>query len=542
MFSSTRSSLNPGSVILKFGIPLAVAALLALIFRDGIGLMVRWWSQPEYQHGYAIPFISLYLLWIKSDRLQALGPRESWLGVALVLAGLAVGLAGEISAIYTIIQYGFLLTLYGVVLAAVGLRGSLVLWAGLAYLVFMIPLPRFIQFPLTSELQLVSSQLGAAMLRWLGVSVYLEGNIIDLGLAKLQVVEACSGLRYLFPLMSLGFLFAYLYRGPVWHKIVVFVSTIPITIFMNSFRIAMMGILMNEFSLDIGEGFLHFFEGWVIFMACIAILLFELAMFARWRGAGADDAFVVELPPLSDLVYLFVPRRLEAPMIAVVVLLAVGAFAMSAIGNREELVPERASLASFPLVISGWTGTEGVLSEEELQELKLSDYLLMNYRRPGEPAPIELYVAWYDSQRKGASVHSPRACIPGGGWRIESLEQVEIPGALPDGLALPVNRTLIGKGQQKLLVYYWFEQRGRHLTNEYLVKWFVFWDSVTRHRTDGALVRVMTPVVDPAMVDRADQRLVEFIQAVAPRLDYFLPGQEVVTRPASDASGPDIIR
>ena len=74
------------------------------------------------------------------------------------------------------------------------------------------------------------------------------------------------------------------------------------------------------------------------------------------------------------------------------------------------------------------------------------------------------------------------------------------------------------------------------------MKWFVFWDSVTRHRTDGALVRVMTPVVDPAMVDRADQRLVEFIQAVAPRLDYFLPGQEVVTRPASGASGPDIIR
>ena len=111
------------------------------------------------------------------------------------------------------------------------------------FLIFAIPLPYFLDAALSFRLQLISSQLGVFFIRLLQIPVYLEGNVIDLGSYKLQVVEACSGLRYLYPLMSLGFLTAYLFQAPLWQRALIFLSTIPITILMNSFRIALVGVL-----------------------------------------------------------------------------------------------------------------------------------------------------------------------------------------------------------------------------------------------------------------------------------------------------------
>ena len=127
-----------------------------------------------------------------------------------------------------------------------------------------------------------------AVIRLFDISVYLEGNVIDLGVYQLQVVEACSGLRYLFPLMSFGFLISYIYRGPVWQKVVIFLSTIPITVVMNSFRIGVIGVTVEHFGIAAAEGFLHDFEGWIVFMACLGFLLFEiwiLYMFSERKTA-----------------------------------------------------------------------------------------------------------------------------------------------------------------------------------------------------------------------------------------------------------------
>jgi EpsI family protein len=100
---------------------------------------------------------------------------------------------------------------------------------------------------------------------------------------------------------------------------------------------------------------------------------------------------------------------------------------------------------------------------------------------------VNLYIAYYNSQRKGEAVHSPRSCLPGGGWQMRDFGQrSELPGVPVDGQPLRVNRTLIELGNQRELVYYWFQQRGRVIDNEFAVKWYLFWDALTRHRTDGA--------------------------------------------------------
>ncbi len=130
--------------------------------------------------------------------------------------------------------------------------------------------------------------------------------------------------------------------------------------------------------------------------------------------------------------------------------------------------------------------------------------------------PLNLYIAWYDSQQGGRSAHSPRSCLPAGGWQIESFETVPVAG-------IQVNRVLIALGNQRQLVYYWFQQRGRVITNEYAVKWYLFVDAVTRRRTDGALVRLVAPVPSAAAVGAADAERGRFVAALGPVLPGFVP-------------------
>ena len=136
---------------------------------------------------------------------------------------------------------------------------------------------------------------------------------------------------------------------------------------------------------------------------------------------------------------------------------------------------------------------------------------------------VNLWIAYYANQRKGASVHSPRSCLPGGGWEIQNFDQHTITDVGPAGEAMTVNRAVIGKGNAVQLVYYWFVERGRIQTNEYAVKWYIFWDALTRNRTDGALVRVTTFVPDRALVPDADARLEGFVRTIHPQLAYYLP-------------------
>ena len=500
-----------------------VFATLIYVYREGLGLMVQWWEREEYNHGYLIPVVAAYLLLLRADEFAKANIKGSWSGLIVVLIGAGGLVLGELSAVYTIIQYSFLLALVGVLIMAIGWTGLKVIWAPVFYLFFMIPLPNFLYNNLSAELQLISSDIGVAVLRLAGITVFLEGNVIDLGDFKLQVAEACSGLRYLFPLTSFGFLLAYLYRGPVWQKVIIFLSTLPITVFMNSFRIGVIGILVEYYGIAMARGFLHDFEGWIVFMACVGILFAEMWLFAFFSKRRFIDVFEVDVPPISKFM-AFAPRKASyMPAVSVVAVFLITSYTVSIFKVREEVVPAREQLSTFPLVLDEWKGRELAIERAILEELKLDDYLMARYGRSKDALPIEFYVAYYDSQRKGASVHSPRSCLPGGGWKMEQFDQHEVNEVGPDAATVRVNRVLITLGTNRQLVYYWFQQRGRNLTNEYLVKWYIFWDSLTKNRSDGALVRLITPVPESMSLAEADQRMEKFLRKVDPLLAYYVP-------------------
>jgi EpsI family protein len=129
-------------------------------------------------------------------------------------------------------------------------------------------------------------------------------------------------------------------------------------------------------------------------------------------------------------------------------------------------------------------------------------------------------VAYYDSQRKGDSTHSPVSCLPGGGWQFQSFGQYTIDVA---GRPLRVNRAVIVHGDSRQLMYYWFPQRGRDITNDYLLKWYLLWDALTRDRTDGALVRLIIPLPPGVSAADGDLQLTAFARAFVPELPHFVP-------------------
>lgn len=529
--------------------------LLIGLYFASFKFLSQEWQNEDFTYCYLIPPIVLYLLWERRGNLFGILSRPSWGGFAFIAFGLLLFWLGELGGEYFTLFISFWFVLVGLCWIHFGGKKLITIWFPLFMVLAAFTPPDFIYFRLTLKLKLLSSQLGVAMIQAYGMSAYREGNIIDLGFTQLQVVDACSGLRYLFPLLIMGILLAYFYRAAWWKKIVLIISTIPLTIFTNSLRIAMTGILFELWGAKVAQGFFHGFSGWFIFMFGLAVLLIEMWVLkkifpekksssanssklkAQIKGENmASDSTIQSqnlksatteglIPQASSLK----PKTQKGPaayfhppqFVVAVILLGATLVLAQGIEFREK-IPANKSLAQFPLNIGEWNGRRDSMDQRFIETLHLSDYVIVNYKN-SFGKQVNFYTAYYESQRKGESIHSPATCLPGSGWSFEDAGSQEIPVDYKGNETLPVNRAYMLKNDYRQLSYYWFPQRGRILTNAYQLKLYAFWDALTRQRTDGALVRVITPVYDNEELADAENRLQSFTQAIVPVLNKFLP-------------------
>ena len=506
-----------------------VAGAVLLAFDSLVLLVSDWFSRGEYSHGLLVPVLSVLLLWPQRKSLVE-QPRRPAIGIAFALLGLAVALLGKLSTIHALTQYGFVTILIGLFYVWIGIgswRRSLV---PLLLLYFMVPLPHFLHQMLSGELQLLSSQLGVALIRGLGISVYLQGNVIDLGVYQLQVLEACDGLRYLFPLMTLGLALACIYQAPLWARVLLFVVTVPLTVLMNGLRIGLIGLMVEYYGPQMAEGLLHDAQGWLMFLICVAILLWLGRWLARMSGDRRPLVALFRLPEDegpggSEWLSRAGARTAAVTTFAVGVIATSAHLAAQGIGAEAVADPEigRREFVDFPLSLGQWDGRWQPLDRIYLDELKLSDYLQANFQH-ASGSWSNLYIAYYADQISGRSVHSPRTCLPGDGWEMQSFETQLMRDA--EGTQVPVNRVLIGKGPRRQLVYYWFEQRGRLLANELSVKYYLLRDTLQSGRSDGAMVRLIMPLPlgqgRTALAD-AESKLTDLFREVRQQLPEFVP-------------------
>jgi exosortase D (VPLPA-CTERM-specific) len=510
-----------------FWLTLLVAASIP-VFWLGFVSLGKAWITPEYSHGPLIPLLS-GLLFLRELRQGPQAPPAPpvvrWPGVAVIAAGLALAILGNLVRIPDIVTYAFIVWVGGVVLTVMGWERGRRHQLPVVHLIFMLPLPQFLYWQMTIFLQLISSQIGVWFIDLMDIPVRLEGNIIDLGVYMLQVAEACSGLRYLFPILSFSYLFAILYRGPLWHKAVLLLAAAPLTVLMNSFRIGMIGVLVHHRGIEHAEGFLHFFEGWVIFGACVAIL-FVMA-WALQRLRPEPLTFFETLDMDTDGLWGQAQRLRNTRPTGALIAAAVGSLFITAAfvlaPSLERIEVERDSFTLFPRNLGEWSGSPQLLEPEVEAVLAADDYIDITYAAPGEGMPVNFFTAWYARQTEGQGLHSPEVCLPVGGWEIFSLAPHVV--SMPDTIygAFEVNRAVIQKELQKQLVYYWFEQRGRRMINDFAAKMTVVYDSLTRGRTDGALVRLVTPIRSDETEADADARLQRLMSKALLRLPRFVP-------------------
>ncbi len=509
---------------------LALAVIGAVpAFWPGLVSLGQAWITPEYSHGPLIPMISLYLflreLRRETPQERALPSATRWPGVLVILAGIGTGMFGNLVRIPDITTYGLILWLAGLVLTVMGWQRGRRHLLPVLHLIFMLPLPQFLYWKLTIILQLVSSWLGVEFIRLMGIPVFLEGNVIDLGIYKLQVAEACSGLRYLFPILSFSYLFGILYRGPFWHKAVLFLMAAPLTVFMNSVRIGIIGAMVNGYGIEQAEGFLHFFEGWVIFGCCVAILFVTAIALQRLTRDPKPLSETIDLDTagLGAEARRITGVRVSRGLVTAGALTAAVALAHVAAPAPAPVEIARDGFSLFPRSFGPWSGAPSTLDPDVERVLDASDYINITYAAPGEGEPVNFFSAFYEKQTEGTGIHSPEVCLPVGGWEIFSLEphQVSMPGTVYGTFTL--NRAVIQKGLSKQLVYYWFEQRGKRMTNDFKAKASVLYDSLTLGRTDGALVRFVTPIGPEESEAEAEARLQRLMEALLPRLPRFVP-------------------
>ncbi|TDL90593.1 VPLPA-CTERM-specific exosortase XrtD [Meridianimarinicoccus aquatilis] len=526
----SRPVISIGSLpVNPMGLGLFVALLVCTItvFQFGLASLLTEWSTPEYSHGPLIPLISLYLFLRELRQAPAVDPAapvNRWPGVLVLAFGLAVGLIGNLVQIPDITAYAFIVWVMGVVLIGFGWERGRTHWPPVLHLIFMLPLPQFMYWQLTIFLQGVSSVIGVWFIELARIPVYLDGNIIDLGVYKLQVAEACSGLRYLFPILSFSYLFSILYRGPLWHKAVLLLSAAPITVFMNSFRIGVIGILVNHYGIEQAEGFLHFFEGWVIFLACVGILFVMAIAMQRLtpNPLPLSEAIDLDTNGLGPIAARILNIKPSLAMVCAVVFGAAMSITLILWPAPPTTLPDRTPFMLFPRQIDGKYAAFQSLDPEVAATLAADDYVSANYQAGSDPT-VNVFVAYYDDQTNGGGIHSPEVCLPVGGWEVFSIDPYEV--SFPDTVYgdFTLNRSVIQKGVNKQLVYYWFEQRGKRMTNDFLTKLVVVYDSWTRGRRDGAIIRFVTPIGTGETEQEADQRVQAFMAEALKVMPRYVP-------------------
>jgi exosortase len=254
--------------------PIAWFSVLLLICYAPVlrRLVLQWYQDQDMGHGFFVPLVAGYIAWQRRHELLAILPSPSWWGLPVLLYGACQLLVATLGAELFLARTAFIVSLVGVILLLGGVRVLRVLAFPLFLLCFMVPIPAIVYSQITFPMQLLASRVADEALTLMGIPVLREGNILELASQRLNVVEACSGIRSLLSLSFLSLVYAWFFDQKVWMRFVLLAATLPISIVANAGRVTLTG-LVSEFNPTMAEGIFHYASGWVIFMFALLILV-----------------------------------------------------------------------------------------------------------------------------------------------------------------------------------------------------------------------------------------------------------------------------
>jgi exosortase D (VPLPA-CTERM-specific) len=466
---------------------------LAVLLAGWVGLfwshfpdLFSRWNSEDLSYCFIIPLLAGYLGYRNiQDRGYLPFGDLRWPGLLpLALAGLLY-LAGRVGSLETFVYGAMWLSLVGVVVTILGTSSLKTLGFPLFLMIFAVPPPPFIVNMLSFKLRLVSSQLSMFVFHGLNIPAFREGNIIDLGITQLQVVEACSGLRYLFPIIVIGLVMGHLFRLGILQRLLLLVCCLPLVVAANTLRIVMMGLGVKQGMSGLLQGPTHDIMGLALFILSAALLGGLAWILEKSSGSNTKDHTQHEVkyvPGSSN------PRSVLAGYTAAGVLIFLLAWFASPLLVSATNPPCRQCFDAFPTTIGGWTGHLSTLSQEIEDTLWADDYVTGTYYHPQIRKGLHILIPYYSYQTVRHTAHAPTSCLLGGGFDLLSKKNLQ--PAHHAGRDFAVRQMVLSRHDGRVLSNFWFEQRGRIITNEYMNKLYLIWDGLTKQRTDGALVRV----------------------------------------------------
>lgn len=494
-------------------IPGLLVAVLTISFYPVFQKLMIRWDSGDNSYCYLIVPLFLYLCWEKKKDFHF--GQFSWnhWGLVPVFLSLLLMISGELGSVETLIYMGIWSCIISMMFILYGLRLRQLLFP-LLILAFIVPMPPLVNRMLTFNLKLAASGLSVAMLRLAGVSVLQDGNIIDLGITQMQVVDACSGLRYFVPLILMALLFGYFYSQRLWQKAVLLAVVPLLSILVNALRIFATGMLHVWRHPELAEDFFHDFSGWVVFMVA-GFILFGLSIILKRFGAAKQAV------PTKDAGGRLVKPLVPIALTLILCLVFAGSgFALQKLPSAANL-PTRKSFDAFPMRIGDWRANRHYLPKNILNSLWADDYVNATFTHQVLPNAVNLLIPFYEYQETRHTAHAPQSCMLGGGWALVGSREHLV--NLSSGTEINVKTNTWEKGNTRILGSYFFFQRGRVITSPWMNKYWLMVDAFTKQRTDGALVRVELTLAPGQSVHDGYRILEGFIGELYGILPEFVP-------------------
>ncbi|MBU4264379.1 MAG: EpsI family protein [Proteobacteria bacterium] len=498
-----------------FIFPLLILASIFIGYWPMLEKLAMRWNSGDNNYCFLVVPVFLYLCWEKKNDFR-FGEFcwSSW-GIVPALFSVLVITIGELGSVETLLYVGIWGCFTSLFITLYGLRRSWLLFFPLLVLLFIVPMPPYINQVLTFKMKMTASSLSVELMRWVGITVLQTGNILDLGISKMQVVDACSGLRYIVSMVLLALLIGHFYVGGLWRKIFLLLLVYPLSIFTNAVRIFLGALLTINGFPQFNEGPYHDAQGVIAFLVA-GVILFLCGWLLQKVGTIRPPKNLrnngCRTAPLSAALLI---------TIFYVALFGGSGWALQNISGNM-IIPQRTSFASFPMEIAGWKGSRNYLSQEILDSLWADDYVNATFSKDGVPNTIYLLIPYYEYQGTSHTAHAPQSCLLGGGFElVRSSTRKLLVSADKD---IDIGLLHLRKDDMQMLASYFFYERGRVITSPWENKLYLMWDAFRLHRTDGALVRVEMTVPPGQNIAQAEKMLIDFIAGgLWPLLPVYIP-------------------
>ena len=489
-------------------------------------LVTIWLTNEDYSYGFLIPIVSAYLLWEKRKELGNLEIKSSWVVLPLLLIFYLLSLYGTLgsSGNISLPSIPILIILFTAFCFGIALTKSLALPLG--FLIFMVPVPSSVELSLGIFLKAVSSTMGGLIIRAADIPVFVNGNVIDIGVTQLQVVDACSGMRYLFALLALGVLYAYFFERVTWKRIFCVLATIPIAILTNALRIGATGILANSYGAGVAEGFFHGFSGWAIFMVAFAFLFLVgriLRLLPPRPGTIAETA--TNQKPFNNKIISEPKMASGAFYTSIALLIVFGLLTLST--HALPPVKMQGGIASFPLKFSVWVGQAELVDPDIIIKSGAEESFSALYRNRRHDV-ASLYIGYRSTAFLANEnfFHSPTVCLPASGWEEKEIAKHLIKD-VPRFGSITVTRMIIERMGTRELVYFWFQTKDKATHDKNINRFHLALHALARDNTYDLFIRPIMHINEGERVEDAEKRMDQFVREMMTEMLKFLQEKQI---------------